>query len=214
VNPEIEDILEVTLQYGPATVLTNGVILTPPRCRRLKRLTDASEYSLDFRVSLDGYDAATNDPIRGRGTFVRILEGASNLFRAGLNPVLTVTEVHAANGTVRGKQRFLRLLRELGIDKPRLKVLPIFKLGAETERTEAYARWQRLTESETPEKGWGHLQCSSSRMVTDRGVWVCPILVNYPEAKMGEALADTLRDYPLRHSACWTCHVYGVSCKT
>ena len=29
-------------------------------------------------------------------------------------------------------------------------------------------------------------------MVTDQGVWVCPILVNEPGGKMGEALADTL----------------------
>ena len=51
-------------------------------------------------------------------------------------------------------------------------------------------------------------------MVTDQGVWVCPILVNEPEGKMGETLADTLNAYPMSHSACWTCHVYGVSCKT
>ena len=31
---------------------------------------------------------------------------------------------------------------------------------------------------------------------------------------MGESLSDTLGPYPLEHQACWTCHVYGVSCKT
>jgi hypothetical protein len=51
-------------------------------------------------------------------------------------------------------------------------------------------------------------------MVTDQGVWVCPILVNEPDGRMGESLADALGAYPLAHSACWTCHVYGVSCKT
>ena len=51
-------------------------------------------------------------------------------------------------------------------------------------------------------------------MVTDQGVWVCPILVNEPSAKMGETLADTLGPFPLEHPACWTCHVYGVSCRT
>ena len=52
------------------------------------------------------------------------------------------------------------------------------------------------------------------RMATDQGVWVCPILVNEPAGKMGETLADTLGPFPLAHSACWTCHVYGVSCRT
>jgi len=36
-------------------------------------------------VSLDGYDAVTNDPIRGEGTFERILDGIRNLVAAGLN---------------------------------------------------------------------------------------------------------------------------------
>ena len=66
-NPEMEAILAATLERGPATVLTNGLLLDPERCARLARLAAASRYSLDLRVSLDGYDAATNDPIRGDG---------------------------------------------------------------------------------------------------------------------------------------------------
>lgn len=213
-NPEMEAILEETLRYGPATVLTNGLLLGPERCRRLKDLADASRYSLDFRVSLDGYDAATNDAIRGEGTFERILAGAKELYDVGLNPVITVTEVDGAYATSDGKERFFALLQRLGFDPPRLKVLPVFHIGAEAERTGAYASWQRLAAEDTPEDGWDHLQCSSCRMVTDQGVWVCPILVNEPTGKMGERLADTLEDFPLDHSACWTCHVYGVSCKT
>ena len=71
-----------------------------------------------------------------------------------------------------------------------------------------------LGESDGDELGWDHLQCSSSRMVTDQGVWVCPILVNEPSARLGPALADALGPASLHHPACWTCHVYGVSCRT
>jgi hypothetical protein len=111
---------------------------------------------------------------------------------SGLNPVITVTEVYDENGSVVGKQRFFELLAELGVTRPRLKILPVF----------------------APEDGWDHLQCSACRMVTDQGVWVCPILVNEPGGKMGSALADTLDDFALSHPACWTCHAYGVTCKT
>jgi sulfatase maturation enzyme AslB (radical SAM superfamily) len=213
-NSEMEAILEKTLGFGPASVLTNGLLLDPDRCVRLRQIADASDYSLDFRVSMDGYDAQSNDPIRGEGTFVRILEGISNLVAAGLNPVITVTEVLSENGTVTGKERFFELLRELGIAKPRLKILPVFQIGAEAERGGTYEHWQRLRESDTPGGCWDHLQCSSCRMVTDQGVWVCPILVNEPSGKMGARLADTLDSFQLEHPACWTCHVYGVSCKT
>ena len=141
-------------------------------------------------------------------------DGISNLLAAGLNPVITVTDVNEENSSVEGKQQFFELLRDLGVEKPRLKILPLFQIGAEAERGGAYDSWQRLREGDAPEGSWDHLQCSSCRMVTDQGVWVCPILVNEPSGKMGKALADTLEPFPLAHSACWTCHVYGVTCKT
>ena len=213
-NPEMEAILEATLEVGPASVLTNGLLLDEDRCRRLKALSDGSDYSLDLRISLDGFDAESNDAIRGPGVFDKVMEAIRRLAAVGLNPVLTVTEVSDELGTARGKERFFELLRGLGIDKPRLKVLPVFQIGAEAERTRAYESWQRLQDGDASEDGWGHLQCSASRMVTEQGVWVCPILVNEPHARMGAKLADTLRPFELSHPACWTCHVYGVSCKT
>ncbi len=213
-NPDMEAIVEATLKVGPATVLTNGLLLDAERCRRLAAMARGSDYSLDLRISLDGYSAETNDPIRGEGTFERILEGASNAARAGLNPVITVTEVHRENATDTGRRRFFDLLRSHGIERPRLKVLPVFHIGAEAERSGAYESWQQLGADDAPEGSWDHLQCSSCRMVTDQGVWVCPILVNEPGGRMGERLADTLGAFPLDYRACWTCHVDGVSCRT
>jgi MoaA/NifB/PqqE/SkfB family radical SAM enzyme len=213
-NPEMESILEVALRVAPATVLTNGLLLDPERCRRLSHLADQTDYSLDFRVSLDGFSPEANDPIRGEGTFERILRGVSNLVAAGLNPVITVTEVYKENSSESGKERFFEILRDLGVTKPRLKILPVFQIGAEAERTSAYESWQRLRESDALDAQWSHLQCSSCRMVTDQGVWVCPILVNEPQGKMGQTLSDTLEPFALEHPACWTCHVYGVSCRT
>lgn len=213
-NPDMEAILEATLRVGPATVLTNGLLLDPTRCERLAAMAGRSDYSFDLRISMDGYDAASNDPIRGEGTFARIMEGAQNAHAAGINPVLTVTEVRSENSTPEGRKRFFTLLRDLGIERPRLKILPVFQLGAQAERAGAYEAWQRLADGDVEEGGWDHLQCSSCRMVTDQGVWVCPILVNEPEGRMGRTLADTLDSFPLGHPACWTCHVHGVSCKT
>ncbi len=213
-NPEMEAILEATLRLGPATVLTNGLLLNAARCRRLAALGSGSEYSLDLRISLDGYNAETNDPIRGEGTFDRVLEAAANVAAVGLNPVMTVTEVHRQNATASGRRRFLDLLRGCGIERPRLKILPVFHIGAEAERSGAYQSWQQLGADDAPAGSWDHLQCSACRMVTDQGVWVCPILVNEPGGRMGERLADTLGSFNLDHQACWTCHVDGVSCRT
>jgi molybdenum cofactor biosynthesis enzyme MoaA len=213
-NPQLEEILAATLERGPATVLTNGLLLDDGRCARLAALQAASAYSLDLRVSLDGWDAATNDPIRGAGTFDRAIEGVERLWAAGLNPVLTVTEVHPESASPGGRERFLALLRGIGVTKPRLKVLPVFRLGAEADRSGGYASSHRIRSSDLDAAGADHLQCAGCRMVTDQGVWVCPILVNEPTARMGERLADALGPFALAHAACWTCHEYGVSCRT
>jgi AdoMet-dependent heme synthase len=213
-NPDMLPILEETLRQGPATVLTNGMFLTRDRCRSLKEISGASEYSLDIRVSVDGYTAGVNDPIRGAGTFEKILRGISNLADAGLNPVVTVTEACNEAGTAAGRARFLEWMRSIGLARPRLKVLSLFRIGAEESRLRAYESWEtlrgrRLTPDESEK-----LQCSSCRMVTSRGVYVCPILIDEPAAKMGEALSDTLRPFELRYAACFTCHEYGVTCRT
>jgi MoaA/NifB/PqqE/SkfB family radical SAM enzyme len=213
-NPEMLAILEETLKHGPATVLTNGLLLPPERCAHLKALADASPYSLDIRVSIDGYTAGTNDPIRGEGTFERILGGIRNLARAGIHPVVTVTEACEEAANAEGRARLLDWMRSIGLSRPRLKILSLFRIGAEASRARGYERWETLEGRALSDDQLDALQCSSCRMVTSRGVYVCPILIDEPAARMGETLAETLRPFPLRYQACFTCHAYGVTCRT
>jgi hypothetical protein len=58
----------------------------------------------------------------------------------------------------------------------------------------------------------GQLICNHSRIVTDRGVFVCPILLEAADARMGPSLAESLGPYALRHQACYTCYQYGTLC--
>lgn len=211
-NREMIPILAETLKQGPATVLTNGMLLSPRICEQLRELIDGSEYSLDIRVSIDGFDRASHDAIRGTGVWDRVMIGLRNLAHAGMNPVITVTETADGIRSDDGRARFLELIRSFGFTKPRLKVLPLFHIGAEEKRSRAYADWERidvLSDSDAEV-----LQCSSCRMVTSKGVYVCPILIETPEARMGATLAETLRPFPLRYGACHTCWVEGVSCRT
>ena len=213
-NRELFEMLEATLRQGPATVLTNGLLVRPETARRLRALADGSEYSLDIRVSIDGWDAASNDPIRGAGTFDRIMAGVAYLAEAGINPVLTVTEACEGAASAAGRARFLEFLRSVGLRQPRLKVMPLLRLGAETERTRAYAEWESLAGRTLTAEEAEALQCSSSRMVTARGVYVCPILIDSPAARMASSLAGAMQPFALSHRACYTCHEQGLSCRT
>jgi MoaA/NifB/PqqE/SkfB family radical SAM enzyme len=213
-NRDMIPILAATLKQGPASVLTNGMLLRREICRQLRDLSDASEYSLDIRVSLDGFDQGSHDAIRGAGVWDRVMIGLRNLAEVGINPVITVTEAAGGVRTDDGRTRFLDVIRSFGFDKPRLKVLPLFRIGAEETRTRAYEDWERLSMDALSDSDAEVLQCSSCRMVTSKGVYVCPILIETPEARMGETIAETLRPFPLRYGACHTCWVEGVSCRT
>ena len=213
-NRDMLAILEATLRQGPATVLTNGMLLRRETCAKLRELFDQSEYSLDIRVSLDGFDASSHDAIRGRGVWDKVMAGLRNLAEVNLNPVITVTTAAEGVEAADGRARFLDVIRSFGFDRPRLKILPLFRIGAEARRTRAYEDWERITTEMLQESDAAKLQCSSCRMVTSKGVYVCPILIEQPEARMGDSLGETLRSFPLKYGACHTCWIDGVTCTT
>src|SRR5262245_37791310 len=87
---DMVEILERTLCYGPATVLTNATVFKDAGLARLRAAEEQSPYSLEFRVSLDGPTPETNDPIRGVGSFARTMRGVRQLLAHGFLPILTV----------------------------------------------------------------------------------------------------------------------------
>jgi molybdenum cofactor biosynthesis enzyme MoaA len=214
-NREIFDIVEMLLRHGPVTVLTNGIVILDREAARLRTLSDESDYSLDVRVSMEGWDASTNDPIRGAGTFERIVAGILRLHAAGLNPVITVSEALNDAGASASRERFLSFLRDLGLTRPRLKIMPLLRLGAEETRSRGYMAGENLEGVTTiDDTAARNLVCASGRMATSRGVFVCPILIDSAQARMGDHLVDALRPFELSSSACHTCYVEGLSCRT
>ena len=92
-NRDMLRILGETLAIGPATVLTNGTVFTPASIKTLREISQDSPYSLELRVSIDGYNPQTNDPIRGEGTFEQALDATG--------PSLTVVATESARYGVR-----------------------------------------------------------------------------------------------------------------
>ncbi len=213
-HPEIEALIDRALAEGPLTVLTNGILIDEEMATWLGERFRESRYSLDLRVSMDGTTASENDAIRGRGTFEKILGGVDRLVEAGINPVITVTTCHAELGGTEGRQRFFDLLSGRGIEQPRLKFLAPFKIGREERRDEGYREYERLQKGDLDAEARASLQCSSCRMVTAKGAYPCPILIEEADARMGDSLDDALKPIELDHPACYTCFVEGVTCRT
>ncbi len=211
-NPDMVAILERTLEYGPATVLTNATVFKEEWLARVEQADAASRYSLEFRVSLDGFTPEENDPIRGDGVFGRTMRGVRQLLAHGFLPIITVTRTRDNQDEYQMVEGFLSMLRGQGYERPRLKLLPTLRLGAEQGRQRGYLAEERVTPAMMEGFDQGQLICHHSRIVTDRGVFVCPILIEAPDGRLGTTLAESLTPFALSEQACYTCWQYGSIC--
>lgn len=218
-HKQIMPILARSLRVAATSVLTNGTLITPAVADELAALATASRYSLEIRISLDDVDEARNDAVRGKGALRRALRALQLLQERGLPPIVAVTEYfYEAQETTPQEpsggsgfyQKFRDFLLENGIEKPRLKVIPVFAMGKlhSSEASAAYV---------TPDMMHGFdvttLQCTKSRIVADGGVYACPLLVGEPEAHLSEnSLSEAMQPCSLYHTACHTCYVTGMTC--
>jgi sulfatase maturation enzyme AslB (radical SAM superfamily) len=211
-NKDMLGILEDTLAIGPATVLTNGILINRRLAEKLQWVVADSIYSLEIRLSVDGFTAERNDPIRGKGSFEKAMTGVKNLVDAGFLPIITAAQTWEDSDAETMFRGFRRSLIELGYSRPRIKIIPPLRIGREKVRSRGYDQYESITQEMMTDFDDHLLQCTHSRMVTDQGVYVCPILIDYPDAKVAETLDESFDPYPLRHQACYTCYRSGAIC--
>ena len=212
-NNEMEEILEDTLRYGPATVLTNATLFTPRRVEALRDICAKSPHRLEFRVSIDGPTPEINDPIRGEGTFARAMEGVGELVRAGFRPIITAMQSWPCDEMPHVLRLFRDALRAVGYEDPRLKILPPLLIGEEASRNRSYTECERVTHEMLHGYDLSRLLCSSARLVTAQGVYACPILLDYPSARLADTLTEAVAIHaPLGEAACYTCYTNGAIC--
>ena len=213
INPEIFEILEEILKYGPLNMLTNGTLLTLEKSMRLKALQEGSAHTMTFRVSMEHFEQQENDKVRGKDSYDKALKGVQNLAKAGFSPILTITRSWDEENDAKMEKQFLNLLLERKVQNPRVKILPPFLIGRQALTNRPYNTEERVTEKCFENYEITNLQCSSCRMATSKGVYVCPILVDEPVGLMGNSIKETLQPFPLSHPACYTCRVTGMTCK-
>jgi hypothetical protein len=207
---EMAEILEDSLGVAPTTVLTNGTLITESLARTLGAIAGRSRYSLEIRVSLDHPDPERNDAVRGPGAHAKAIRAVLRLQEAGLLPIVTATE-YLLGDPVPGSiyRTFLDLLTAAGVRRPRLKIMPVFRIG----KLEDPAHGGSITRAMLAGMDPLTLQCAQTRVVTAKGIYACPILVDRPEGWMGNrGLTAALKPVTLSHHACRTCYDTGMTC--
>ncbi len=208
---DILPLLGLALQTAPTTVLTNGTLVDAAMADEVAALAASAPYSLEIRVSLEDTEPEKNDGIRGAGAFDKAMDAVRRLHERGLLPIVTATEITSGeHADGRGMyDRFRDFLTARGIEKPRVKIMPVFALGRLARPGGAV-----LSEEDLAGFDRGTLQCSDARVVAEGGVYACPILAGLPGAKLSEGgLEASFRDAPLYHVSCVTCFQTGMTCK-
>ncbi|HZP35906.1 MAG TPA: radical SAM protein [Methylomirabilota bacterium] len=208
---EILALIERALEVAPTTVLTNGTLIDAARADALAAVAARAAYSLEIRVSLDDPDPSCNDAVRGEGAWAKAVEAVRLLHARGLLPIVTATEIASEAGPAAGglHARFRDFLQAQGVDRPRLKFMPVFAMGRQPASGET-----PLTDEDLEGFERSTLQCADARVVAAGGVYACPILAGLPGARLSRgSLVDSFRAAPLYHPACVTCHRTGMTCR-
>jgi len=216
-NPEFSAMLEAALARGfHALVLTNGMRPMMKCADRLQDMKSRYGDALLIRVSLDHYEPALHDLVRGKHAWERAMQGLRWLSTNGFH-------VHAAGRACwnepdsRMREGFARAFARHGIqidagNPVALMILPEMDAALDVpEITEAC--WNILHVSPAD------MMCASSRMVVkrkgaDRPAVVACTLLPYEEAfEMGHSLSDAAGSVALNHPHCARfCVLGGGAC--
>ncbi|MCB9678377.1 MAG: radical SAM protein [Alphaproteobacteria bacterium] len=211
-HPDILELMDAALEVGPLGVLTNGMLIDDALAAAIGERFRNAPYNLEIRVSLDGCTAEQNDRIRGKGVFDAACAGLRRLAENGVPALVAVSLV---DDDAMDQARLVEVLTGLGLERPRIKWIPAFRIGREERRGRGYEAWEMLTPEDVAHPETPHrLQCGTSRTVTSNGVWPCPILINEPDFRLADSLDAALGPHRVDHKACYTCYVEGFSCST
>ena len=177
-HPNFNQILKMCLKISNTTILTNGTMINDKKARFLRKIDDENEFETIYRISLDSTDEIENDSLRGRGSFRKALCAVSSLMKYEFNPIISVVNYKNRSKDIIFKE-FQEFFHKKGIEfeEINLKVIPFFSKTDETAQIE-------VIENIEIEK----LDCYNSRVISQTGVYSCPMLVNDYRAKLGTSL--------------------------
>lgn len=180
IHPDFNQILRMCLKISNVTVLTNGTMINDKKARFLRKIDDESEFETIYRVSLDSTDELENDTYRGRGSFRKALLAISSLLKYEFNPIICVVNYkNKEKSEIFNEFQKYFSKKDFILDDINLKIIPFFNKNEENNQIE-------LDKEIDTEK----LDCKNSRIISQNGVYACPMLVNDYRARLGSNIND------------------------
>ena len=193
-HPDFNQILRMCLKVSNVTVMSNGTMINDKKARFLRKIDDESNFETIYRISLDSIDELENDSLRGRGSFRKAILAIMSLLKYEFNPIISVVNYKNKEKS-QIFEEFQNYFSKKGfiLDDINLKIIPFFNKNDE------------INQVEFDEINQEKLDCKNSRIISQNGVYACPMLVNDYRARLGANINDCSRINYLDCEKCTIC---------
>ncbi len=193
-HPDFNTILRTCLKHKPVTICTNGININDKKARFLKKVEDEGDNELFFNISIDCHDERRNDDLRGRGSFRKAVGALQSLIKYTFTPTIKYTNYYNEDAEIIiDSMKSILERHNVDFQDVWLEILPFFDKTKSVEMGEV--------SKSTEEKLW----CKNSRILTLKGIYNCPMLVNDYRARTGSTFSAFSRKSYLETEICSQC---------
>ncbi|MFA7658388.1 MAG: radical SAM protein [Candidatus Gastranaerophilaceae bacterium] len=191
-HPEFNSILRLCLKRASVCICTNATFVNEKKARFLKKVEEESGNEIIFKLGIDHYNEIKNDDIRGRGAYRQTVNAIKSLVKYDFNPILSIINYYGEDEKTLIKE-FGNICKKIGFEANDFN----FQIN------EHYNKYKPVSEKfELKNK---NLDCKNGRILTEKGVYVCPFLANDHRGRMGGDFKDFSKKMYLETDFCLIC---------
>ncbi|MGN0014018.1 MAG: radical SAM protein [Candidatus Gastranaerophilaceae bacterium] len=207
-HPDFNSILRLCLKHSSTVIHTNGYSINDKKARFLKKVEEENKKGneLILKLSLEHYDERTNDEIRGRGSYRKCLHSIQSLLKYGFNPIVTVVNhFNEDENSLKMNIKHIFDTINFATDDMNINIVPLIKKNEDC-KTEINVS-----------KPYTNLDCSHSRILTQSGVYNCPLTTDDYRGRSGGNFKDYSKIAMLETPSCTYCMnknriLFGLDC--
>lgn len=192
-HPEFNAILRLCLKRASVCICTNATFINEKKARFLKKVEDENNNEIIFKLSMDHYIETKNDDIRGRGAYRQAISAIKCLIKYNFNPIISIVNYYKEDKKTLIEE-FNKIFKKIGFDANDFN----FQIN------EYYNKFNQNQDDFELDRT-NNFDCYCGRILTDRGVYVCPFLANDHRGRMGSDFQDYSKKMYLETNFCLTC---------
>lgn len=196
-HPEFNTILRLCLKRASVCICTNATFINEKKARFLKKVEEESTNEIIFKLSIDHYNEIKNDDIRGRGAYRQTINAIKSLIKYNFNPILNIVNYYNEDKKVLITE-FNQICKKIGFETTDFN----FHINEYYNKYKPSSDDSDLKENHFEYK---NLDCQGGRVLTDKGIYVCPFLANDHRGRMGNDFKDFSKKMYMETNFCLTC---------